>query len=275
MRTEKDKKLAKAGKDTPYPSWEDFKGEDREVAPRVVLTIRDSDGEVVNRVEGSTSKGMHRAHWNLRYAGIGREDGPLAIPGTYTVDLAKIVDGKTTELVRATEFQIEPIAFGDTGERDREAIMKFVRDAQKLAIAVRGATSVADEATEQLAAMRSVVRQSRELDPALENRIRHLELRLMDISEAFNGDPTRSRRNEPSLPGLSSRLRSAMFGAMGSTEGPTGTHRRQLEIAGEQYAAVIDDLRQLVEKDLPSLHKQLDKAGAPWTPGRKIPQWKR
>ena len=100
-RKEKDKKLAGSGKDTPYPSWEDFKAEDREVAPRVVLTIRDSDGEVVNRLNGSTSKGMHRTNWNLRHAGSGRGGGPLAIPGTYTVDIAKIVDGETTELVRS------------------------------------------------------------------------------------------------------------------------------------------------------------------------------
>ena len=33
-------------------SWEDFKAEDREVPPRVVLTIRDSDGEVVDRLNG-------------------------------------------------------------------------------------------------------------------------------------------------------------------------------------------------------------------------------
>ena len=36
---------------------------------------------------------------------------------------------------------------------------------------------------------------------------------------------------------------------------------------------VIGDLRKVVETDLPALHKQLDDAGAPWTPGRKIPDW--
>ena len=274
-RKEKDRKLASSGQDTPYPSWEDFKTEDREVSPRVVLTIRDSDGKVIKRLNGSTSRGMHRTHWNLRHAGIGRGDGPLAIPGTYTVDIAKIVDGETPQLVDATEFEIEPWKFGDTRERDRKAIMTFVRDARALSIAVQGATGVANSAKEQLEAVRRVIRNSRDLDPTLENEVRELEVRLMDIQEKFNGDPTRSRRNEPSAPGLSSRLRNAMFGAMGSTEGPTGTHRRQFEIAGDQYMEVVDDLRKLVEVDLASLHKKLEEAGAPWTPGRKIPEWKK
>ena len=274
-RLETDRKLAGSGKDTPYPSWEDFKAEDREVEPRVVLTIRDRDGEVINRLKGSTSKGMHRAYWDLRLTGTGRGGGPLAIPGKYTVDIAKIVDGETTELVAATEFEIEPLTYGETSEPDREAIMEFVRQAQKLAIAVRGATSVASEAQEQLSAIRNVIRESSELDPALENEVRALEIRLLDIEEKFDGDPTKTKRNEAEAPGLNGRLRNAMFGAMGSTEGPTGTHRRQFEIAGEEFEAVVGDLRTLVEVDLAALHEKLDEAGAPWTPGRKIPEWRK
>ncbi|MEO1529482.1 MAG: glycosyl hydrolase [Planctomycetota bacterium] len=274
-RKEKDRKLAGAGKDTPYPSWEDFKAEDRETAPRVLLTIRDSADNVVKRISGSTSKGLHRTHWNLRHAGAGRGDGPLAIPGTYSVDIIKIVDGEITELVGSTEFEIEPLDFGNTSEKDREAIMKFVRQAEKLAIAVRGATSVAAATEEKLNAIRSVIRGSSTLDPELENEVRDMELRLMDIQEAFNGDPTKSRRNEPAAPGLNSRLRNMMMGAMGSTEGPTGTHRRQYEIAGKEFDSVIGDLKKLVEVDLESLHKKLDKSNAPWTPGRKIPDWRK
>ena len=128
---------------------------------------------------------------------------------------------------------------------------------------------------EQLASVKRLIRESTELDPAMEKTVRDLELRLMDIQEVFNGDPTKSRRNEPAAPGLNSRIRNAMMGAMGSTEGPTGTHRRQFEIAGEQFQAVVGKLRKLVEVDLAALNKKLDAAGAPWTPGRKIPTWKK
>lgn len=273
-RKKNDQKAAAAGKDTFYPSWEDLKSEDREVAPRVVLTIRNSDGEVVRRLAGSTSKGMHRTNWDLRHAGVGRGGGPLAIPGTYTVDVSQIVAGETTELVAATEFEIEPLTYDDTSEPDREAIMEFVKQAQKLSIAVRGAVGVAGEAKKQLDEIKKVIRSSTDLDPAMENEVRELEIQLLDINESFNGDPTKSRRNESAAPGINSRLMTMMFGAMGSTEGPTGTHRRQYEIAAELYEDVVGDLKNLVENEIPKLHQKLDESGAPWTPGRKIPDLK-
>lgn len=76
------------------------------------------------------------------------------------------------------------------------------------------------------------------------------------------------------MPGLSGRLANAMMGAMGSTLGPTGTHRRQYEIAGEEFDAAMVELNQLLGTDIPALLKRLDDVGAPWTPGRTIPKWK-
>ena len=271
-RKAKDKKLAAAGKDSPYPTWDELKAEDREESPKVFLTIRDADGKVVRRLPGSTSKGLHRTTWNMEHGGFGRRGGPLAIPGTYTVEISQKVDGKTTELVEATEFEIEPINFDLTSEPDREAIMEFIRKANKLSQTINGATSVANEIQSQLQAIRTMIQNSVELDPEMDNDVRELQIRLMDIMEKFNGDPTKARRNESAPIGLMSRVRTMMFGAMGSTEGPTGTHQRQYELAEQEFMAVIGDLRKLAEKDIPKLNKQLDAAGAPWTPGRRIPR---
>ena len=266
-RLEKDRKLNASGKDNAYPSWEEFKAEDREVAPKVTLNIRDAEGNLVNRISGSTSKGMHTANWNLRHA-----NNALAIPGTYAVDITQTVDGETTELVEATAFEIEPLNYEDVSEPDREAIMEFVNEVQDLSKSVRGAMSVADQTKETLKSIKSVIQRSTDLDPALLNEVRDLEVKLMDIDEKFSGDPTKPKRNEPAQPGLNGRLRTVMFGAMGSTEGPTGTHQRQYEIAKEQFEAVVGDLETLVDEDLESLNEKLDDAAAPWTPGRKIPR---
>ena len=96
MRASKASKAAKSGKDTPYPSWETFKADDREQSPKVWLTIRDTDGEVVRRITASTGKGMHRAQWDFRHAGP-RGRGPLAVPGTYTVEVNQMAMGKPSE----------------------------------------------------------------------------------------------------------------------------------------------------------------------------------
>ena len=94
---------------------------------------------------------------------------------------------------------------------------------------------------------------------------------MLDINEAFSGDPTKSRRNESAYPGFRSRLRTMTSGAMGSTEGPTDTHRQQYEIIVAEYQGVAEQVSQLLDVDLPALNAKLDAAGAPWTPGRSIP----
>ncbi|MYH49550.1 MAG: glycosyl hydrolase, partial [Gammaproteobacteria bacterium] len=66
-RQAEERRAAGRGEDTPYPSWEELLEEDREEAPRVYLTVRDEGGQVVNVVNGSTSRGVHRAVWNYRY----------------------------------------------------------------------------------------------------------------------------------------------------------------------------------------------------------------
>ena len=56
----------------------------------------------------------------------------------------------------------------------------------------------------------------------------------------------------------------------------SGTEKEYITvIPGEQYEAVVSDLRTLVEDDMAALHEKLDEAGAPWTRGRKIPMWKK
>ncbi len=47
----------------------------------------------------------------------------------------------------------------------------------------------------------------------------------------------------------------------------------QYAVAAQEFEGVLSQLRQLIEVDLENLEKQLEAAGAPWTPGR-VPEWK-
>ena len=272
-RKSADRRKKSSGGNVNYPSWEDLKAEDREVAPRVFLTIKDSAGKVVRRLTGSTSRGMHRTQWNYEHSG-GRRGGPLAIPGKYTVEVSKMVDGEISELIAATEFEIEPLSFDSANKPDRAAILAFSKKALKLANTVRAASSIAGDAEEQLSSIESVIKSTAELDQSMLKEVRAVQIKLMDVMEKFNGDPTKSRRNESAYPGFQSRIRTMMQGAMGSTEGPTKTHQKQYDIIAAEYGEVIGTLNEVIDTDLPALNEKLDAAGAPWTPGRKIPNLK-
>ncbi len=273
--------IAKEGGDVFYPSWDDLKAEDREEKPAVILTIRDEDGNVVRRLEGSTSSGMHRATWDFRYPSYtpislqGDGDGPLAVPGQYTVSIDKLVDGTLTSLVAPTAFQVEPLWEFQGSPADREALLAFQRKVGELQRAAMGASRAAQNAAENIEYIKRAIEVSPEVDLDLYAEARALELRLIDLQERLSGDRTRPRRSEPGMPGITSRVEQVVRGSFASTSGPTTTHQRNYEIAAEEFTEILGDLRSLIETDLPAFEDRLEAAGVPWTPGRGVPRWQR
>lgn len=280
-RRQEEKKLAKEGKDVFYPPWEELKAEDREEKPAILLVVRDEEGNTVRRIAGKTSAGIHRATWDFRYPGFTPTNlksegyGPMAVPGTYTVSLEQRVDGETTELVPPVSFEVEPLGQSSLPAADRKAILAFQKKTGALQRAVMGANAAAGEAANRIKFIKRTIEITPGLDPGLLKEARALELRLMDLREKMTGDPTKRRRSEPAYRGLMSRIQQIVRGHWSATTGPTQTHRKNYEIAADEFSEILDDLRQLIETDLVALEKKLEAAGAPWTPGRGIPHWKK
>jgi hypothetical protein len=138
-----------------------------------------------------------------------------------------------------------------------------------------GTSRAAADAAQRLQLMKQAVEVTPSATEQMRAGARALELRLMDLQEALNGDRTRPSRAEPGMPGIISRVNSVVSGHWRAMHGPTQTHREQYEIAAAAFSDVYDDLRQLIETDLPALERQLEAVGAPWTPGRALPGWTR
>ncbi|MFQ5680132.1 MAG: WD40/YVTN/BNR-like repeat-containing protein [Gemmatimonadota bacterium] len=288
-RQEREQEVAKEGGDIFYPPWDSLKAEDREEKPAVLLVVRDADGNVVRRVEGSTKKGVHRATWDFRYpsyapittgggggggfGGGGGGNGPLAVPGPYTVSLERLEDGVATQLVGPTPFEARPLGLPALPPADREAILAFQRETGALQRAAMAADRAARDAAGRLGAIKEAIERWPATELSLREEARALELRLMDLREALTGDRTRPRRSEPGMPGILARIQQIVRGHWSSTSAPTETHRRNLEIASDRFTGVVGELKRLIETDLPALEEKLDAAGVPWTPGRKIPAW--
>ena len=131
-RREAEKEKREAGEDDAYPDWDELRAEDREETPTILLTVRDADGNVVRRLTGPTGKGFHRVAWDLRYPPASPTSlepfptdnpfrdppsGPLAAPGTYTVELASRIDGEVTVLAEPDELHHQAAGPGDAGGR--------------------------------------------------------------------------------------------------------------------------------------------------------------
>jgi hypothetical protein len=293
-RRERERAAARRGEDTPYPSWDSLRAEDREEPPAIVLTITDEAGTLIRQLTGPTGTGLHRVTWDLRWpstqpvtspARAGDDDeggggggffggggGPITTPGGYRVSLNKRVDGVLTPLGEPQAFSAEPIGTPSLPWADRAALLAFQRQTASLQRAVLGAAQVTNEALTQVRVLRTALDQTPSVSPALRTEAGTLESRLLDLQVRLSGDRTMESRSEPAAPGIVDRIQNVVSGHWQTTANPTATHRRDYEIAASEFGQFLPVLRQLVETDLKALFARAEAAGVPWTPGR-VPTW--
>src|SRR5262249_54664480 len=112
-RRDAERAAERKGEKPPYPTRAQLRAEAEEETPVIIVTVSDEDGKPLRTLNGPVSEGIHRVSWDLRLPSPtlprprrgGDDDdeelftapggGPLVVPGTYKVSLAKRVDGVT------------------------------------------------------------------------------------------------------------------------------------------------------------------------------------
>jgi photosystem II stability/assembly factor-like uncharacterized protein len=290
IKTKKQKRLAteKAGK-LREPGAEELRAEAEEEAPAVLLTIADADGEVVRTVTGPVTAGLHRVSWDLREPAASlppprpagatadvfteAQAGPLVLPGTYRVSLAKRVNGTVTPLAGPEEFVVVVEKTAALNAGDLKALRAFQRQVARLERAVSGALDAANETTRRLEQLQRAFDQTPQAKEAWKAQVRDLEQRNRDILRALRGDVVLRGHNINTPTSIVERVRSIVQSQRFSLAAPTATDRESYRIASEEFGKELARLRTLVEVDLRKLEKDADAVGAPWTPGR-LPEWK-
>jgi len=272
-RLEKEREIAKDGGDTPYPSWDDLRREDRENDPKILLTVRDGAGNVVRRIEGETGKGLHRVAWDLRReapdpVGSGAS-GPLAAPGEYSVRLSKIIDGDETLLGEPQAFAVKPILTSPETTDDPSALLAFQVETSDVLRSAYAVGSTLSEASDRIEALKAALDRTTDLPAGARERLRRMEARWDGIAVGLYGDATVSGRNEPAPVGLMSRLGAIRGASWNARFDPAGVHVSSLEIARTEHAALKEETAAL-EKDLAAFEAAMAEAGAPYTEGRGL-----
>jgi len=284
VRQEAEVERVKKSEPVFYPSWEALRAEDREQAPATLLIVNDEDGNVVRRVEGPSTAGFHRVAWDLRYPSVepvGRsgdrddddDSGSLVAPGTYTVRLAKRVDGILEPLGAAQSFQAVPLGNATLPASDRRALADFYRKTARLQRAVLAAQAVVQATAAQLGHLETALDATPTTDSKLYEEAQALERRLADIDIQLSGDRTVTQRAELAPPSIAGRVERIVRNQWTSTSVPTTTQREAYTIAAQAFVGVLRELRTLVEQDLAALNEAAEAAGAPWSPGRGLPEW--
>ncbi|MEP1143247.1 MAG: glycosyl hydrolase [Henriciella sp.] len=286
-RRDSEIEIEKEGGDTPYPSWEELRAEDREDAPAIFFIVKDSAGNVVRRVTGPEGKGLHRVAWDMRYEApdivqlqkpeaspFGNPSvGPLALPGTYTVTLAKRVDGVVSLLSEPQSFLLKPLHDTPEATTDRPALLAFQQDTAQISTIVAGTVATSAELRNRLAHLKLSVETIGVPNASLRARVQTLEAQLDGSDTLLNGDATIAGRNEPAPRSIRARV-SQIRGWGWQTQAPaTGSNVEALEVAKVELDTVLSQMR-TIEVSLEAIEDELEALGAPFTPGSGVSSWK-
>ncbi|MDJ0918835.1 MAG: hypothetical protein QNJ05_13795 [Woeseiaceae bacterium] len=278
--------IEKEGGNTPYPGWDTVRAEDREEDPSVLLIVRDSEGNVVRRVKGETSAGLHRTAWDLRWPATNPisltppafrapwasdPQGPLAAPGEYTVSLAVRKEGELTEVDGPRSFTVKSLPQGKETSDNPDAVLAFQRKAGELHRAVAGAGRLSAALSQRIDHLKLAIPLTPSADESLERRLRDIEARLDDVNVLLLGDTSVSSRNEP-VPWSVTRRANVVYGLLLNVRSDVpDQYETSYAIAAAEFRTVLTDLKS-IESDLAALESELERLGAPYTPGR-VPHW--
>lgn len=277
IRKEKEKKLNKNNENIAFPGWDALEEERMEASPKVWLTVKDSDGNVVRKINGCTKKGFHRIAWNLRYASKsvieinGKKEVDewrprgfgMVEPGTYTVLLSKEINGVITDLSKPVTFNVVPLRKGTLEGADYDVVVEFWRELNAFKGSMSTFNVKLQKAIKTVKGMQFSLTNAENQPGDLESKLYELRMELLDFDRRVNGDRSKREVGVKTSPTIQYRLQAAQGGVTNSTYGPTSTHIDSFDIAKKEFIVLSKDLDVIVDQKIPEMKKALKEAGAP------------
>jgi photosystem II stability/assembly factor-like uncharacterized protein len=257
------------GEDVPFPGWDALDAERDEEADRVELHIRDRSGDVIARVAGRASKGLHRVAWDLERDALGpvtpggsnRPSGFEAEPGTYAATLVRIAGGEARTLSGPVSFDVVPLREGALRSAEPSELAAFRERMEGLMTEMSLFSSAVERAEERIEAIEDAHDRARRPDAALAARIDAVQQQLYDLDVALNGSPTKRSMRERTPPSMQSRM-SVGWRGLSTQYGPTDLHRQSVGIAErelQEARARLDG----IAAEIAAIADQLPATGAP------------
>jgi photosystem II stability/assembly factor-like uncharacterized protein len=282
IRQEKEAELRRNQQDIKFPGWDVLEKERRSTDPSIWLVIKDSEGDIMARIEGPKNKGFHRVAWDLRMPSntvitdrsggrFGR--GPMVAPGKFSAELYLQQDGNFELLSGPQFFEVKPLRKGSLKGSEPEETAAFWKELQNIRKGTSAASIVLQNVLQRLDLMeKALVRTP--VDPSeILKDISNLRAELYDFDAQMNGNRSKQKVGEKSDPTINDRLSAANMGTSFSTFGPTATHKRMLEIASKEFSVLREKLEMIRKESLPAIERKLSAAGAPWIEGQEIPEY--
>ena len=280
IRKKKEAKLTKEGEGVKFPGWDALEDEMRQEAPAIYLVVKDNNGDVVKRVKGKNTKGISRVSWDLSISSknVVRLDAPRggggffgggvkALPGTYTVTLAKQEDGMWTDLTEPREFEVVPLQEGALKGASYAEIAAFQETFEEYQQDMSLARIDFTHASKKLGALARALANADQQPAELISKMHAAKQKMDEMDKTMNGYKSKNEVGERNDPGPGAGF--VGFAALGTTYGPTGTHKKAMDRAITALDRFRTDLADMVNNVLPALEAEVAKTGAPLIEGQR------
>lgn len=284
IRQEAEKEARKKNEPIKYPTLDELKAEDEEVAASLMFTITDEQGNIIRKIKTGASSGINRLTWNFRYPAFGAADGEgdysdggsgiPVLPGIYKVSMSMLHNGTEKPLGTPQTFNCKKLNNTVLPDANPVATKAFYEKLASLSNAVSGVNNLSGDITKKLNSFKEALHRTKSNTLDLQNKVLELEKQNKQIQIALNGDEAIAKRNENQPPSVSERVGMVVWANWGSTSAPTETMKMNYDIAAQEFEPLLAKIRGMLETDIREIERQLDQLNSPYTPGR-IPNWKK
>lgn len=263
-----------ADEDVPFPGWDALDEEITEEDPYIQITIKDSNGTVINRVKGPAKKGFHRLNWELRHsskdlitlesAGGGGwfSDAFPVVPGTYSASMSLVKNGEVRELSEPINFDVVPLHDGALDRKPNQKRKAFMDNLIAFQQDLTATSNKLEEQLDRIEAMKTALNRADSENAELRKRIHEARMQLLEFDKEMSGSEAKGEVGERNPPTPSQRMYVG-FRALSTTYGPTPTHEKTIEAGKKELQDIKQRIDSFIESEMPPLEQALEAAGAP------------
>jgi photosystem II stability/assembly factor-like uncharacterized protein len=288
LRREAEKEKQKKGEDIKYPVYDQLVQEMEEPDSYLLFNIKDEAGNVIRKLKTDARKGVNRIVWDFRYSPFTpislkpfddsvpwyeEDKGYMVAPGKYFVSLSKFEKGTFTELVSSKEFICKQLNIATLPAEDKKALDSFNKDVAELTRVITGADSFRRELVDKISYLKKAVLDGAEVSENIYTNLIDLEADMRKVNLKLNGDQLRNRYEGAAPTSLKQRVELITGALWNTTAAPTNTFIKSYEVAASGIDEILTDLKS-IESSIKRIENELEKAGAPYTPGR-FPEWRK
>lgn len=146
-------------------------------------------------------------------------------------------------------------------------MVAFRSEVARLSGAVEGTQRAIRELENEIRHIRKAITRVQSPSEDLMTDVMSIEDDLEEIKRKLNGDAIATRLDIDTPPSVAGRVGMTAYEQGNSRSEPTGTHKRNIAIAKEEFEPLHDRVKSLIDEDMPALREKLRQAGAPYTPG--------